>query len=222
MNSFLYAITFQLIAYLTLGLTFYLLAVAFKNDRLKMDHPVLSRRITKMSLVGLFVSQFGYLLVPGENELWWVVFNASIMGALGTFAYYYREQYERIKIAYVDHTAYLTIPTDRYVEVEPGVWLRTLNPGFKVLVPSEIEIMNIMGNYPSDKWLAIAFKISEGAEFPDHVHPKWEHTYLLEGNACIFDNYRKLEPGKHIEVPPITKHYFKANTYCVGVSFIQK
>ncbi|MTB53051.1 cupin domain-containing protein [Lewinella sp. W8] len=222
MNSYIYSITFQIIGYVTLGLTFYLLAVALKNDRLKMDHPVLSRRTTKLALVGVFVSLFGYLAVPGENQIWWALFNASIMGALGTFAYYYKEQYERIKIAYVDHSAYLTIPTENYIEAEPGVWLRVLTPKSKILTPEEVDLLKIMEDYPADNWLGIAFEISDGSNFPPHIHPKWEHTYLTKGEAEVFDNYRKLEPGKHIEVPPITKHHFKALAKCRGISFIQK
>lgn len=222
MNDIISKISSELVPFLTIGFTFYLLSVALKNYQLKMQHPILSKRITKIALVTLFVSQFGQLLFPEYQPYWVLVFKISVVVTLAVFAYSYRKNYEQIKIAYVDHTDYLTIPTDRYKEVQKGVWLRILKPGFNVLVPTEHELVDIMKKYPSEKWLAIALKVEDGIEFPEHIHPKWEHTYLVTGKASIFSNYRNLTPEQHIEVPPITKHFFRANDYCVGVSFIQK
>jgi len=211
---------FPYVSFLTILVTFYILAVALKNDLVKADHPLLSSRFIKVSLSGIFLSALGYLLIPGNAE-WWLIFNSSVLLGLLTLAIGYRRQYERIAIDYLDHTHFLTIPTESYREAE-GVALRAYKPGCKALVPSDNDLIEIAKNYDLNNYVAVFFRIKKGGLFPRHKHPRQEITHLVTGRAEIIAGKKLLTPRSVFTVPAETVHYFSALEDCIGVSFIEK
>jgi len=212
----------QIISAGIISATFYILASALKDSNLKQEHPFLSGRIMKVALSGILISQFGFLLLPNSADLFWILFNTSVMVIALVMTSRYRKTYVNFPVQMADNSKFISLPSDHYLEAEPGVFLRNYDYESPALVPDEHRLIEITKKHGKDKFIAIFFKVKKKAKFPDHFHKGLEFTYITKGRARMLRGNGTVNEGGRIEMKPGVVHFFDALEYCEGVSFIQR
>lgn len=214
---------FEIVSIGTLAVSFYFLTDILKNNRVRLDRPELGTIVTKVVVSVIMLSHLGLLLLPEYDRILWWTFNASVLVGLLGLAYSYHNKYTKIPIEMVKGDSYLAIPNDRYIEIQPGVSVRTYLKGSRVLHPREGEKIKWAkdNGYLNGKWVIIFFCVKKGCSFPRHKHPKREHTWLTLGKAGIMKNIPPFKTNQLIEVPPNTEHFFDAQEDCFGVSCVE-
>lgn len=214
---------FEIISIATLAVSFYFLADILKNTKVRLDRPEMGTVITKIVVSIIMLSHLGLLLLPDYSRELWLSFNTSVLMGLFSLAYSYHNKYAKIPIQMVEGRSFLSIPNDRYIEIEKGVTVRTFVSGGKKLHHEEQERIDWVteNGYLGDKWVIIFFSVKKGCSFPEHKHPKREHTWLLNGKAAVMKNRGAYKAHELIEVPPNTEHFFEAQEDCCGVSCVE-
>jgi quercetin dioxygenase-like cupin family protein len=163
------------------------------------------------------------ILTPDFNTEILIISEMSLMGIMWSLYKAFMSKYGELTIQFMDHSAVLNFQSDRYTAIDVGVMVRRYDWDEKTIIAAEIPLLGITNQYNPDEYVCLFFRIEAGASFPLHTHPGDEHSYLTQGKATITDDPELiLTPEKSVTVPANTVHYFKAEEFCMGASFIQK
>ena len=136
------------------------------------------------------------------------------------YSYLYNIYSIRVQIAYSTKSEIvapglsISIPSDRYVTVAPGVRDRRVvnrfDKEFRMLTKDLGAKFNFRNNY------VIIVRFHESGNFQSHVHPTVEKITMIKGTVQMFDSeqHKKgnimLSDGGEITIPAWEPHIFKA------------
>jgi hypothetical protein len=108
----------------------------------------------------------------------------------------------------VDQKSYVSIPSDRYIEVADGVFDRVVTGKKDIIFDYEKVFIPYLQHIDFEKNIVLFAKFSKKAKFDAHYHPVIETIYCIEGK---YKGYSDIvyEKGDIQIIPPNKLHIFE-------------
>jgi quercetin dioxygenase-like cupin family protein len=189
------------------------------SEKVIAKHPYLRNPLLRVFLIMMVVGPLVVSIKPDWRDIGHLIFDLGILGVLLMVGYLYDRYFLKVSLTYtssvqaqyVGAEQYISIPSEKYIQVAPGVWDRRIMHPDDWLSEEEaqkfgpsLELFDFAHN------VMLLVRFSEEADFPEHYHAQEEAFYIAEGEVYMGEQLGSFKAGDTVRIPAQMPHVFSA------------
>lgn len=197
----------------------YMVKQILDSEKVIKRHPYLKNPLLRAFLIMMIIGPLVVAVKPALRDLGHMVFDMGILGVLVMVGYLYDTYFIKVSLnytsdisaSYVGAEQYISIPSDKYIQVAPGVWDRRIREADQFISEDEKQVFETaLDLFNFDENIIILVRFSQDANFPEHYHTENESFYLIDGKVSMGEDFGDIKKGESITIPARHPHIFKA------------